>query len=429
METNTVQASPLVQPSKSGLGIAGFVLGIIALATSFLPIINNFSALLAVIGFVLALIGMIACVKGRKSGKGLSIAGVVMNVIAFVVVLATQSMYSSAIDDVFSGTSVAPQPANEQPATTAPASDEAADNSQTTAAGNSITLKNGLVLTVDGVVTGLQSYDGKPITQVSVTYQNNGNSQASFNPYDWKAEDAQGAQRSQAFYTDGDNELHSGTLAAGGTVSGNLYFEGDVVKVLYETPSSAAVRMSPGTSSKLREKSCPSGRAAASVSDGHFFATMESRKRKPAKRRRKRRVKEPMTEDLLNELLDSPDPAAFASKHKLACRNLPEYLQQLLDERGLRRPEVVRQAGINPTFGYQIFVGQRNPSRNKLLQLAFAMKLSLRETNRLLQAGGCNELYCKNRRDAIIIFCIDHGETLQTVDEQLYAFYEDTITE
>lgn len=69
---------------------------------------------------------------------------------------------------------------------------------------------------------------------MSVTYQNNGNSQASFNPYDWKAEDAQGAQRSQVFYTDGDNELHSGTLAAGGTVSGNLYFEGDVVKVLYE---------------------------------------------------------------------------------------------------------------------------------------------------------------------------------------------------
>ena len=234
METNTVQAAPAPRPSKTGLGIAGFVLGIIALATSFLPIINNFSALLAAIGFVLALIGTIACVKGRKSGKGLSVAGVVMNVIAFAVVLATQSIYSSAIDDAFSGTSMAPQPATEQPATTAPASDDAAGDSQAAAAGNSITLKNGLVLTVDGVVTGLQSYDGKPITQVSVTYQNNGNSQASFNPYHWKAEDAQGAQRSQAFYTDGENELNSGTLAAGGSVSGNLYFEGDVVKVLYE---------------------------------------------------------------------------------------------------------------------------------------------------------------------------------------------------
>ena len=134
-----------------------------------------------------------------------------------------------------------------------------------------------------------------------------------------------------------------------------------------------------------------------------------------------------MTEDLLNELLESPDPAAFASKRKLACRSLPDYLQQLLDERGLKRPEVVRQAGINPTFGYQIFVGQRNPSRNKLLQLAFAMKLSLRETNRLLQAGGCNELYCKNRRDAIIIFCIDRGCSLQKVNEELYRFGEKTV--
>ncbi len=234
METNTVQAAPTSRPSKSGLGIAGFVLGIIALATSFLPIINNFSALLAAIGFALALIGTVLCVKGRKSGKGLSITGVAMNVIAFVVVLATQSMYSSAIDDAFSGTSVAPQPAAHQPATTAPASDEAADDAQAAAAGSSITLKNGLVLTVDGVVTGLQNYDGSPITQVSVTYQNNGSSQASFNPYDWKAEDAQGAQRSQTYYSNGENELNSGTLAAGGTVSGNLYFEGDVVKVLYQ---------------------------------------------------------------------------------------------------------------------------------------------------------------------------------------------------
>ena len=95
--------------------------------------------------------------------------------------------------------SVAPQPATEQSATTAPASDDAAGDSQAAAAGNSITLKNGLVLTVDGVVTGLQSYDGKPITQVSVTYQNNGNSQASFNPYDWKAEDAQGASARKRF--------------------------------------------------------------------------------------------------------------------------------------------------------------------------------------------------------------------------------------
>ncbi len=138
-------------------------------------------------------------------------------------------------------------------------------------------------------------------------------------------------------------------------------------------------------------------------------------------------MKEPLTEELLEELLAAPDPHAFAEKHKLEKRTLSCYLQQLLDEKGLERAEVIRRAGLNDTFGYQIFMGQRGASRNKVLQLAFAMELSLKETDRLLQAAGANPLYCKNRRDAIIIFCLDRGYGLQKTDEELYRFDEDTI--
>ena len=138
-------------------------------------------------------------------------------------------------------------------------------------------------------------------------------------------------------------------------------------------------------------------------------------------------MEEPLTEDLLRELLDSPDPAQFAVNHRLTERDVPSYLQRLLDERGLKRSQVVRDAGLNATHGYQIFTGQRGASRDKLLQLAFAMGLTLRETNRLLRAGGHNELYCKCRRDAIIIFCINHGKGLQEADEELYRFKEQTI--
>ena len=84
-------------------------------------------------------------------------------------------------------------------------------------------------------------------------------------------------------------------------------------------------------------------------------------------------------------------------------------------------------ANLNETFGYQIFKGERNPSRNKVLQIAFAMALSLRETNRALSAAGVNALNCKNRRDAIIIFCIDRGCSLQKVNEELYRFGEETV--
>ena len=134
-----------------------------------------------------------------------------------------------------------------------------------------------------------------------------------------------------------------------------------------------------------------------------------------------------MHSDALDELLSAPDPQTFANARNIGVRSMSNYLQQLLDEKSLVRAEVIRRAGLNETFGYQIFMGQRGASRNKVLQLAFAMKLTLKEADRLLQAAGVNELYCKNRRDAIIIFCLDRGYDLQKTDEELYRFGEDTI--
>ena len=138
-------------------------------------------------------------------------------------------------------------------------------------------------------------------------------------------------------------------------------------------------------------------------------------------------MREPLTEELLNELLSSPDPNSFLLSANPSRRSLAEYLQQLLDEKGLERSKVVREAGLNDTFGYQIFKGTRKASRDKVLQLVFAMQLGLRETDRLLQAAGANELYCKNRRDAIIIFAVQKGYTLQKVNEELYRFGEEPI--
>lgn len=151
------------------------------------------------------------------------------------------------------------------------------------------------------------------------------------------------------------------------------------------------------------------------------------RKRKHGIYRRKKRMEEPLTEELLDELLASPSLTSFIAKNEVGKRSLAEYLQELLEKKGLKRSEVVKAAGLNETFGYQIFTGQRKAKRDKILQLALAMHLSLKETDRLLQAGGVNELYCKNRRDAIIIFSIDKGYSLQKTDEELYRFGEDTI--
>lgn len=96
------QQMPPIPQSKSGMAIAGFVLGIIALLTSFLPIINNFSFFLAILGMIFGIVGMVGIMKGKKSGKGLAIAAIVICVVSGVVVLGTQSMYSGALDSATS---------------------------------------------------------------------------------------------------------------------------------------------------------------------------------------------------------------------------------------------------------------------------------------------------------------------------------------
>lgn len=136
---------------------------------------------------------------------------------------------------------------------------------------------------------------------------------------------------------------------------------------------------------------------------------------------------EPLTEELLDELLEAPSIDSYLDVHAPGTRSLSDYLNELLVAKRLKRSQVVRMANLNETFGYQIFTGARNPSRDKVLQIAFAMALTLRETNRALEAAGVSSLYSKDRRDAIIIFCLDRGCSLQKVNEEFYRFGERTI--
>lgn len=221
------------QKPLSVAAIIGVVLGAIAVLTSFMPIINNGSFILALIGTVVGIVGLVGVLRGKKRSKPLAIIALALNVIAVVVVIATQSMYSAAIDDAVNGPAVAStSQASDADQASADQANGAAGATDL-AVGTAATLENGLTVTVDSVAGGLTNYDGSAVTCVHVTYANNGSDEVAFNMFDWSGQDAQGAQRNSTFYSDGTEQLDSGTLAAGGTVAGNVYFEGDLAKVLY----------------------------------------------------------------------------------------------------------------------------------------------------------------------------------------------------
>lgn len=92
------------QAPRSVAAIVALVLGVIALISSWVPIINNLSFIFALVGVVFAVVSLVGTLRGKKSGRGLAIASVVVNVAAVAIVLATQSAYSAAIDEAASGT-------------------------------------------------------------------------------------------------------------------------------------------------------------------------------------------------------------------------------------------------------------------------------------------------------------------------------------
>ncbi|MGV9363477.1 MmpS family transport accessory protein [Amycolatopsis sp. NPDC003731] len=92
--------APQAAPPRNGLGTAGFVLGLIGLVFSPIPLVGVVAWPLAVLGLILAAVGVARVRSGKATNKGLSIAGVVVSLLALVVSILWAVVISKAISDV-----------------------------------------------------------------------------------------------------------------------------------------------------------------------------------------------------------------------------------------------------------------------------------------------------------------------------------------
>ena len=117
------------------------------------------------------------------------------------------------------------------------------------------------------------------------------------------------------------------------------------------------------------------------------------------------------------------------NKSELCDLTLAEHLQQLFEESPLTKTAVIKASGLDSTYVHQLFRGDRkNPSRDKLLCLAFGLKLNLDQTQRLLRVGNCAVLYPRSRRDSIIIFSISKEYDVWRCNEELEREREKPLT-
>lgn len=137
----------------------------------------------------------------------------------------------------------------------------------------------------------------------------------------------------------------------------------------------------------------------------------------------------PLTEEALERILTSPTLQDAASRDEDVQRDLPGYLQELMREKGIDQRTLIRNSGMDYNHAYDVIKGRnaKGVSRNKALGLCFGACCTPRQAQRLLWHAQCSRLYARNRRDAIILYCLDHGLSLSAADEALYQFGEETI--
>lgn len=89
--------------------------------------------------------------------------------------------------------------------------------------------------------------------------------------------------------------------------------------------------------------------------------------------------------------------------------DIRDFFDELFLERDLARSAVIRDAGISRTYGYQIMDGTRIGKRDYYLAIAFAMRLDLTTTQRMLAVTSSGALHALIKRDAALIFALNHG--------------------
>ena len=120
------------------------------------------------------------------------------------------------------------------------------------------------------------------------------------------------------------------------------------------------------------------------------------------------------TDELLALLFKERNLEHFLQRNESAylTASFSDYMNAWCREH-LEVPEqVIRRANLEKSYGHQLFSGKRNPSRDTVLQLAFAMEADLPQAQEMLRTAHRSPLYPRIKRDAAIIYCLHNRISL-----------------
>src|SRR5690606_32783401 len=79
------QAVQTQAPPQNGLGVAALILGIVALALSWIPIVNYLALICGVLGVALAILAFLKVARGTSNNPVVAAIGLALSIVAIVI--------------------------------------------------------------------------------------------------------------------------------------------------------------------------------------------------------------------------------------------------------------------------------------------------------------------------------------------------------
>lgn len=127
------------------------------------------------------------------------------------------------------------------------------------------------------------------------------------------------------------------------------------------------------------------------------------------------------TNKLNKKLKDDISLTEFFEQNAKEFLNVPlnRYIKALIDKKGYTRAKMVRESGINRRYFYDILSGKRNATRNYVLRILLVLETPLKNAQWLLRATGYAQLYARDQRDSVIIYCVNHQSSVKDCNTML----------
>ena len=137
------------------------------------------------------------------------------------------------------------------------------------------------------------------------------------------------------------------------------------------------------------------------------------------------------TDKLMNELKSDKNINSFLAENaaEMTDLNLSRYISDMMAKKNLTIAAVANRSGIAYSYVYHIIKGDKNPSRRKMLAIAFGLSATVDETQHMLRQARQGLLYPRDKWDAVIISALQQGLNVMEANELLERLGETEFLE